>query len=560
MLFQTTEQHEAFRKLVRDFAETEVKPNTLLWDKNNEFPTEVVKKMKDLGILGTPYPKEYGGAGRDVMSYAIAVEELSRVDGGVGVILSAHVSLGTWPIYAYGTEEQKRKYLVPLASGEKLGAFGLTEENAGSDAGGTETTAVLQGDYYLLNGKKIFITNGGQADIYVVFAVTTPGQGTRGISAFIVEKGWDGFTFGTHYDKMGIRSSETRELIFQNVKVPKENLLGKEGEGFKIAMATLDGGRIGIASQALGIAQGAYESAMNYAKNRYQFGQPVAFNQAISFKFADMATKLRCARMLIYSAAELKEAHQPYSCEAAMAKMYASDIAIEVTDEAVQIYGGTGYLKGMDVERMYRDARITPIYEGTNEIQRVVISAAILGKPPKKAEPVKKEEKPAEPAPEAPKKPLISEGTAAEKAKKLYDFLMGLGLDFSVKQGLENPIVSSSIVVSAGKGIGEKDNMMLVNQLAWKLGGAVGSSRPVAESLQYVAMNRFVGVSGQKFSGDLYVACGISGAIQHLLGIKEAKTVVAINTDPAAPIFERADFGVVGDVTEIIPELVKLFD
>ncbi len=558
MLFRTTPEHEAFRKLVRDFAETEVKPNTLIWDKNNEFPTEVVKKMKDLGILGIPYPKEYGGAGRDVMSYAIAVEELSRVDGGVGVILSAHVSLGTWPIYAYGTEEQKRKYLVPLASGEKLGAFGLTEENAGSDAAGTETTAVLQGDYYLLNGKKIFITNGGQADTYVVFASTDRSKGTRGISAFIVEKGWEGFTFGTHYDKMGIRSSETRELIFNNVKVPKENLLGKEGEGFKIAMATLDGGRIGIASQALGIAQGAYESALGYAKSRYQFGQPVAFNQAISFKFADMATKLRCARMLVYSAAELKEAHEPYSCEAAMAKMYASDIAIEVTDEAVQIYGGTGYLKGMDVERMYRDARITPIYEGTNEIQRVVISSAILGKPPKKAEPAAKAPE-AAPAPAAANK-IVTEGTPAEKAAKLAAFLKGLGIDFSKKDGLENPIVSSDRVVSAGKGIGGKENMTMVQQLAWKLGGSVGSSRPVAESLQYVAMNRFVGVSGQKFSGSLYVACGISGAIQHLLGIKEAKTVVAINTDPAAPIFERADFGVVGDVTEIIPELVKLLD
>ena len=309
MLFHTTDAHEKLRAEIRAFAEKEVKPQAFLMDKENEFPAEAVRKMGKLGYMGLPYPKEYGGAGQDVLSYAIAVEELSRVDGGTGVILSAHVSLGSWPIFAFGTEEQKQKYLVPLAKGEKIAAFGLTEPNAGSDAGGTETTAIDKGDHYLLNGGKIFITNAPKADTYVVFAVTTPDIGTRGISAFIVEKGWEGFSFGDHYDKMGIRSSSTAELIFNDVKVPKENLLGKEGQGFKIAMATLDGGRIGIASQALGIAQGAYEAAVDYAKERVQFGKPIGFQQAISFKIADMATKLRCARMLVYSAAELKEAH-----------------------------------------------------------------------------------------------------------------------------------------------------------------------------------------------------------------------------------------------------------
>jgi butyryl-CoA dehydrogenase len=323
----------------------------------------------------------------DIMSYAIAVEELARVDGGAGVILSAHVSLGSWPIFAYGTEEQKKKYFVPLAKGEKLGAFGLTEPNAGSDAAGTETTAVFKGDHYLLNGGKIFITNAGKAETYVVFAVTAPNIGTRGISAFIVEKGWPGFTFGEHYDKLGIRSSATAELIFNNVKVPQENLLGKEGDGFKIAMATLDGGRIGIAAQALGIAQGAYENALEYAKKRIQFGKPIAGQQAISFKLADMATKLRAARFLVYSAAELKENHEPYGMEAAMAKQYASDAGLEIVNDALQIFGGNGYLKGMDVERAYRDAKICTIYEGTNEIQRVVIAAGIIGKPPKAAAP-----------------------------------------------------------------------------------------------------------------------------------------------------------------------------
>ena len=358
MLFQTTSAHEELRAKIRSFAEEEIKPLAFLMDQNNEFPDEAVKKLGKLGWMGIPYPKEYGGAGLDALSYAIAVEELARVDGGAGVILSAHVSLGSWPIFAYGTEEQKKKYLVPLAKGEKIGAFGLTETNAGSDAGGTETTALDKGDYYLLNGGKIFITNAPKADTYVVFAVTTPDIGTRGISAFIVEKGWKGFEFGDHYDKMGIRSSSTAELIFNDVKVPKENLLGKEGEGFKIAMSTLDGGRIGIAAQALGIAQGAFEHALSYSKERVQFGKPIAAQQSIAFKLADMATKLRCARFLIYSAAELKEQHAPYGMESAMAKMYASDIALEVTNDALQIHGGSGFLKGMEVERAYRDAKI----------------------------------------------------------------------------------------------------------------------------------------------------------------------------------------------------------
>ena len=380
MLFQTTAAHEELRAKIRSFAEEEIKPLAFLMDQNNEFPEEAVKKLGKLGWMGIPYPKEYGGAGLDALSYAIAVEELARVDGGAGVILSAHVSLGSWPIFAYGTEEQKKKYLVPLAKGEKIGAFGLTEPNAGSDAGGTETTALDKGDYYLLNGGKIFITNAPKADTYVVFAVTTPDIGTRGISAFIVEKGWKGFEFGDHYDKMGIRSSSTAELIFNDVKVPKENLLGKEGEGFKIAMSTLDGGRIGIAAQALGIAQGAFEHALSYSKERIQFGKPIAAQQSIAFKLADMATKLRCARFLIYSAAELKEQHAPYGMESAMAKMYASDIALEVTNDALQIHGGSGFLKGMEVERAYRDAKITTIYEGTNEIQRVVIASHLVGR------------------------------------------------------------------------------------------------------------------------------------------------------------------------------------
>lgn len=560
MLFKTTQEHEAFRKKIREFAEKEVKPQAFLLDKNNEFPAEAIKNFGEMGWMGIPYPKEYGGAGLDALSYAIAVEELSRVDGGTGVILSAHVSLGSWPIYAFGTEEQKQKYLVPLAKGEKIGAFGLTEPNAGSDAGGTETTAVLKGDYYLLNGGKIFITNAPKADTYVVFAVTTPDIGTRGISAFIVEKGWEGFEFGDHYDKMGIRSSSTAELIFNDVKVPKENLLSKEGDGFKIAMATLDGGRIGIAAQALGIAQGAYENALEYSKERIQFGKPICQQQIISFKLADMATKLRCARFLIYSAAELKQEHEPYGMESAMAKQYASDIALEVTNDALQIFGGSGYLKGMEVERAYRDAKITTIYEGTNEIQRVVIAAHIIGKMPKESSSGTKIVKKAAPITGLRKKMILKDGKATEKVSALVSALKKDGFDFTVSIPLDTPIPQAERVVSAGKGIGDKKNMELIQALAVQAGAAIGSSRPVAETLKYVPLNRYVGMSGQKFTGNLYIACGISGATQHLKGIKDASIIVAINKNANAPIFKNCDYGIVGDVMEILPLLTKALD
>ena len=557
MFYQTTEAHEALRAKIREFAETEVKPIAFMLDQENRFPTEAVKKLGELGLMGIPYEKKYGGAELDVLSYAIAVEELARVDGGTGVILSAHTSLGTFPIAQFGTEEQKMKYLPDLCSGRKIGAFGLTEPNAGSDAGGTETTAEDMGDHYLLNGEKIFITNGGEADTYVVFAVTTPDIGTRGISAFIVERGWEGFTFGDHYDKMGIRSSATCQLLFNNVKVPKENLLGKEGQGFKIAMATLDGGRIGIAAQALGIAQGAFEAAVEYSKERIQFGRPICQQQAIAFKIADMATKLRCARLLVYSAADLKQDHAPYGMESAMAKQYASDIALEVTNDALQIFGGNGYLKGMEVERFYRDAKITTIYEGTNEIQRVVIASHILGKAGKAdAAPAQKR------GPETGerKKQILKDGTTQERVDALVAALKKDGHDFTVGIPMDTPIVQAERVVSAGKGIGEKKNMKLIEDLARAAGAAIGSSRPVAETLQYVPLNRYVGMSGQKFKGNLYIACGISGAGQHLKGIKDASTIVAINNDPNARIFKNCDYGIVGDVLEILPLLTAALD
>ncbi|MDD7593886.1 MAG: acyl-CoA dehydrogenase family protein [Peptoniphilaceae bacterium] len=555
MAYQLTKEHEALRKIVREFAEKEYKPIAFKNDQEEIFPEEVVMKMGQMGLMGIPFEKEYGGQGLDTTSYAITVEELSRVDGGLGVICSAHTSLGSWPIWAYGTEEQKQKYLVPLAKGEKIGAFGLTEEHAGSDASGTETTAVLEGDHYILNGHKIFITNGCRADTYVIFAVTSPEKGNHGISAFIVEKGWEGFTFPTQYDKLGIRSSITSELSFKNVKVPKENLLGKEGEGFKIAMTTLDGGRIGIASQALGIAQGAYEATVAYARERIQFGAPIAANQGVSFKIADMATRIEASRHLIYNAAELKTNHGKYTKEAAMAKLFASDTAMWVTTEAIQLHGGNGFIKGFDVERAFRDAKITQIYEGTNEVMHVVISGQVIGRMKRKKSAATVAETGKQGAVTGPRKNIMIEGTPEEQVKKLVEALKGDGYAFDTTVDVYAPVDEVERLVSVGQGIGEKENLDVAIELAEAAGAAISSSRPVAETLGYLPIERYVGMSGQKFKGNLYFAMGISGAGQHLRGIKEAATIVAVNTDPDAPIFANADYGIVGDVLEIMPLL-----
>jgi butyryl-CoA dehydrogenase len=378
MQFTLTEDQKMVQKIARDFAEKRLAPTVSEQDHKEEFSRPLANEMGEIGLTGVCFPESYGGSGGDVLSYILAVEELSKGDDGIGITLSATVSLCAWPIYAYGTEEQKQKYLTPLAEGEKLGAFGLTEPNAGTDAGGQQTVAVLAGEDYVLNGSKIFITNAGEAETYVIFAMTDKAKGMKGISAFIVEKGMPGFSFGKKEEKMGIHTSITNELSFQDVRVPKENLLGKLGEGFKIAMSTLDGGRIGVAAQALGIAQAALDHAIKYSKERVQFGKPIASNQAIAFMMADMATKIDAARLLVYRAAYLKDQGLPYSKEAAMAKLYASDIAMEVTTDAVQIFGGYGYSREYPVERLMRNAKITQIYEGTNQVQRMVISGAIL--------------------------------------------------------------------------------------------------------------------------------------------------------------------------------------
>ncbi len=387
MDFTLSKEHEMARQLFKDFAEKEVKPLAQEVDENEQFPRVTVDKMAKYGFLGIPVPKEFGGQGCDPLTYAMCVEELSKVCGTTGVIVSAHTSLCCDPIQTYGTPEQKEKYLIPLAKGEKLGAFGLTEPGAGTDAQGQQTKAVLDGDEWILNGSKCFITNGKEADVYVIFAVTGKiekrGKMLKEISAFIVEKGTPGFTFGTKENKMGIRGSSTYELIFTDCRIPKANLLGQQGKGFNIAMHTLDGGRIGIAAQALGIAEGALETTVNYVKERKQFGRSIGAFQNTQFQLADMATKVQAAQLLVYKAAMKKAeyAKNPkisYSVEAAMAKLYAAEVAMEVTTKCVQLHGGYGYIREYDVERMMRDAKITEIYEGTSEVQRMVISSDLL--------------------------------------------------------------------------------------------------------------------------------------------------------------------------------------
>ena len=375
MDFRLTKEQLLVRKMVREFAENEVKPIASEIDEEERFPAETVEKMAKLGMMGIYFPKEYGGAGGDVLSYAITVEELAKVCGTTAVIVSAHTSLCCAPIFENGTEEQKRKYLPDLCSGRKLGAFGLTEPNAGTDASGQQTTAVLDGDHYVLNGSKCFITNGSVADVFVVFAMTDPKMGNRGISAFIVEKGFKGFSQGKHEKKMGIRGSSTCDLIFEDCIVPKENLLGKEGAGFKIAMQTLDGGRIGIAAQALGIGEGAINEAIKYTSERVQFKKRISSFQNTQFQLADMHTRMQAAQFLVYNAALKKQAHERCRMEAAMAKLFAAEAASDVTRRAVQLFGGYGYTREYPVERMMRDAKITEIYEGTSEVQRMVIAA-----------------------------------------------------------------------------------------------------------------------------------------------------------------------------------------
>jgi len=378
MEYALSKEQTMIQTVIRDFAKREVEPIAAELDVEERFPRETFEKMREAEMLGLPFPKEYGGAGGDSISYAICIEELSRHCATTGVMYSAHISLGSNPIYMFGTEAQKQKYLVPMARGEKMGAFGLTEPNAGTDSAAQQTTAEKRENTYILNGAKVFITNGGEADVYIVFAMTDKSKGNRGISAFIVEKDFPGFSIGKKEEKLGIRGSATTELIFEDCVVPVENLLGGENQGFKVAMKTLDGGRIGIAAQALGIAQGALDQSLSYMKERIQFGKPIAQFQGLQWMVAEMGTEVEAARLLVYKAAWNKDNGLPYAKEAAMAKLFASETAMRVTTKAVQLHGGYGYTRDYPVERMMRDAKITEIYEGTSEVQKMVISAALL--------------------------------------------------------------------------------------------------------------------------------------------------------------------------------------
>ncbi len=379
MQLELTEQQKMIRNMVREFAEKEIAPIAAELDKTEEYPTKTLEKMAGLGLLGIIIPTEYGGAGLDTISYATVIEEISRKCASTGVITSVHNSLTAWPIMKYGNEAQKKKYLPLLAKGERIGAFAGTEPNAGSDLGAMKTTAVLQGNHYIMNGSKTFITSGPKAGIIIVFAITNNAAGTKGISAFIVENTFKGYKVGSIFEKLGVHASQTSELIFENMEVPKENLLGKEGDGFKIALSTLDGGRIGIACQAVGIAQAALDESISYAKQREQFGQPIAKFQAIQWMIANMATRIEAARLLVYNAAYAKDKGERISKQAAMAKLFASETAMQAVIDAVQIHGGYGYTKEYTVERLFRDAKITEIYEGTSEVQRMVIASSLLG-------------------------------------------------------------------------------------------------------------------------------------------------------------------------------------
>jgi len=378
MKLELNDIQKMIKKNVREFAEKDIAPVAAELDQKEEYPTKILEKMAKLGFLGVIIPQEYGGAGLDTISYAIIVEEISRKCASTGVITSVHNSLVAHPIMKYGTEEQKKKYLPILAKGEKIGAFAATEPSAGSDLGAMKTTAILKGDKYIINGDKTFITSGSEAGIIIIFAVTDKSAGSKGLSAFIVENTMKGYKVGSIFEKLGINASKTSELIFEDMEVPKENLLGKEGEGFKIALATLDGGRIGIAAQAVGIAQAALDESIEYSKQREQFGRPIAKFQAIQWMIADIATRIEAARYLVYNAAYVKDKGERFSKEAAMAKLFASETAMETVIKAVQIHGGYGYTKEYTVERLFRDAKITEIYEGTSEVQRMVIAGSLL--------------------------------------------------------------------------------------------------------------------------------------------------------------------------------------
>lgn len=516
-----TQEQQEFKDKMREFALKEIAPDMDRIDREAEYPMRTVKMLGEMGVLGMPFPKEYGGQEIDYLRYVMAVEEVSKICPSHGVIIQTHNALCCWPIFTYGTEEQKKKYLPKLLRGEHIGCFGLTEPNAGTDAAMQQTVAKDCGDHWVLNGSKMFISGGEIADIAVVMAMTDKSKGTKGISAFIVERTFPGFYTGKTEDKMGIRGSTVTELVFDDCIVPKENLLGEQGKGFKVAMTSLDVGRLGIAAQALGIAQGAFDLTVEYMKLREQFGKNLSKYQALAFEMAALKTKIEGARMLLYNAAEIREKGLPNTTEtAAMAKLACSEVAMEVTTKAVQFHGGYGYIKDLPIERFMRDAKITQIYEGTSEVMKIVISGNIFAG--------KKKE---------PKEPCRMV-TPSELAKVLKENSDG------------------EIICSGGRGLRKTGSFEIIEQLAAAVGGSVGGSRgAVAEG--WIAEEKQVGMTGRSVAPRVYVACGISGMMQHLAGIDKADIVIAINKNSEAPIFKAADYGIVGDLYEIIPQVIS---
>ena len=524
MEFSYSKEQLEMKAMLKEFGEKELEPILDKMDREAEYPMDTVKKLGKMGIMGMPFPKEYGGAGLDYITYVMAVEEISKICPSHGVIVQTHNALCCWPIFTYGTEEQKQKYLPSLLKGEKIGAFGLTEPNAGTDAAMQQTIAEDKGDYYLLNGTKMFISGGGIADVYVIMAMTDQSKGTKGISAFIVEKGMPGFYKGKTEDKMGIRGSIVSELVFDDCRVPKENLLGELGKGFKVAMTSLDVVRLGIAAQALGIAQGAFDKTVAYMQHREQFGKKLSGFQAMAFEMAELETRIDASRLLLYKAAYIREMGLPETTEsAAKAKLSCSSTAMDVTVKAVQFHGGYGYIKDLPIERYMRDAKITQIYEGTSEVMKLVISGKLFaGKKKAKTE----------------KEPVVMCSGAEELIAALKD------------------VKKDTIICSGGRGFKRTEELQLIKDLAEATGGSMGASRG-AVAMGWAEEEIQVGLTGRKVAPDLYFACGISGMNQHLAGMKGSAAVVAINKNPKAPIFKAADYGIVGDVYEILPQLIE---
>lgn len=531
MDFLLSDEQEKNKKAYAAFAREFVKPYARKIDESEEFPRETVQKLMKKGYLGIPIPEEYGGQGQDYLSYILCVEELSKYCAATALILSAHTSLCAGTLQKYGTKEQKKTYLTELADGRKLGAFALTEPGAGTDAGSIVTKAVRQGDFYILNGTKVFITNGKEADLYLIVASTNPERGSNGMSIFIVEKGTEGFTFGQREKQMGVRASATYELIFKDCKIPARNLLGKEEYGYQMAMDGLDGGRIGIAAQALGIAEGALETTISFAQSRKQFGKNIASFQNTQFRLAEMSAKIEAARYLVYRAALAKEQGEAYSVHAARAKLLASRTAVEVTEEAVQLHGGYGCSREYEVERMMRDAKVTEIYEGTSEVQRMVIAGALL-----KSKSGKKEKQ------EEHHLVLLDENTnqIITEVKRIIEEVSSDG---------------GEIIIGLGRGIATHAGLAQATELGNRIKASFGTTRPLV-TLGFADESCMVGQTGRAIEPDLYLALGISGMMQHMSGVN-AKQMIAVNIDAGAPILKEADYAIVGEAEKFVGKLLE---